>query len=247
MKVLGFCPIYYGIEYLAESLGSIVNHCDKVVVAYTHNPSHGHNTSIKCPDTREEIYSIASHVLGDKLIWDEQHSYPAENSHRNQIHKYSHGYDLILSIDADEVYKEEDLKLALEYAFKNGSRYYGLKGYINFWKSFNHACYDGFRPIRIENLHNINQSQDLNCPLTVYHFSTAQSEKIMRFKYSIFGHANEIKPNWLDQTYFGWDKENNYLTDVHCVAYNIWNPSPFDKNILPESLKNHPNYNKDVI
>lgn len=240
-------PIYYGTEYLRESLGSIVNHCDKIVVAYTHNPSHGHNSSRICPDTREDIYQIAKEVLGYKLIWDEQQFYPAENAHRNQVHKYSQGYDLVLSIDADEVFEQTELQTALEYAYNGTARRYGIKGYLNFWRSFNHVCTDGFRPIRIENLNRNNNIQDLECPLTVYHFSTAQSERIARFKFNVFGHANELKPNWLEGTYFGWNKDTNYLTDVHCVAYNIWNPQPFDKTKLPYSLHQHPNFSKEVI
>lgn len=247
MRVIGFMPIYYGVEYLKESLGSIVDHCEKVVVAYTYNPSHGHNSGGRCPDSRDDIYRIAYEVLGDKLIWDEQHSYLAENIHRSKIYSYYKGYDLALSIDADEVYEKSELKSALNYAYRGQASRYGIKGYLNFWRSFNHVCTDGFRPIRIENLNRNNNDQDLECPLTVYHFSTAQSEKIMRFKYGVFGHASEIKPNWLEQTYFGWDAKNNYLTDVHCVAYNIWNPVPFDKATLPDSLKNHPNYNKETI
>lgn len=243
MRVLGFMPIYYGIEYLKESLESIKDHCEKVVVAYTNEPSHGNSTARICPDSKEEIFSICNSVLGDKLIWDEKHRYYAENEHRRQIYNYSNGYDLILSIDADEVYGD-DLKDALYYAYIGSARRYGIKGYLNFWRSFNHVCTDGFRPIRIENLNRQNNEQDLECRLTVYHFSTAQSERIMNFKYSVFGHASEIRKNWLNDIYFNWKPGQN---DVHCVAYGIWNPEPFDKNTLPESLKKHPNFNKESI
>lgn len=243
MKVLGFMPIYYGVEYLKESLWSIRDHCDKVLVAYTHNPSHGHGSNSNCPDSYYDIRSICQMVLGDKLIWDEREKYSNEGEHRSIARQYASGYDLIISIDADEVYGD-NLMHALEYAYNGNARRYGIKGYLNFWKSFNHVCTDGFRPIRIENLNRQNNDQDLECPLTVYHFSTAQSSRIMNFKYSVFGHANEIKPNWLQNTYFDWKPGIN---DVHCVAYGIWNPEPFDKNTLPESLKNHPNFNKEVI
>ena len=184
-------------------------------------------------------------MLGDKLIWDEN-VYGAENQHRRQIHNYSMGYDLVLSIDADEVFEPTELSNALEYAYNNKERYYGIKGYVNFWRSFNYACYDGFRPIRIENLGANNNEQNLECSLTIYHFSTAQSEPVMRYKYKIFGHASEIKNNWLNEIHYGWNPKNNF-SDLHPVSINLWNAVEFDKNTLPEFLKQHPNFNKELI
>ena len=45
MRTIGFLTIHYGLEYLKESLASIKEHCEKVVVAYTETPSHGFATS----------------------------------------------------------------------------------------------------------------------------------------------------------------------------------------------------------
>ena len=246
MKTLGFMSILYGKEYLKESLLSIRDHVDKMVVAYTYNPSHGHVTNIKCPESVDEIHSICAEVLGSKLIWDERQSYQAENFHRAVAREYASGYDLILTIDADEVFEPTEVQNALKYAFENKQRYYGIKGYVNFWRCFDFACYDGFRPIRIENLRNHNSQQNLECPLTIYHFSTAQSETITRYKYTAFGHANELKPNWLNGTFYAWDRTNQ-IKDLHCVAYNLWNAEPFDKTKLPDFLKQHINYNKELI
>jgi len=246
MKVLGFISIMYGKEYLRESLLSIRDHVDKMVVAYTYNPSHGHRTTLKCPDTVDEIHAICTEVLGSKLIWDEKQSYSHEGEHRAVARKYADGYDLILTIDADEVFEPTEVQTALQYAYSNPQRYYGIKGYVNFWRCFDFACYDGFRPIRIENLRSQNNQQNLECPLTIYHFSTAQSEEITRYKYTAFGHANELKPNWLNGTFYAWDRTNQ-IKDLHCVAYDIWNAEPFDKTILPDFLKQHVNYNKELI
>jgi hypothetical protein len=72
MKVLGFMPIHYGKEYLKESLLSIVNHCEKVVVAYTQQGSHGYASNEVCPDSKEEIYKIAFEIckLGINSLLD---------------------------------------------------------------------------------------------------------------------------------------------------------------------------------
>lgn len=245
-RVLGFMTIHYGGDYLKEALGSVINHVDKMVVAYSKYGSQGHHTDLTCPDTEEQIYAICQDVLGDKLIWDRKDRYGSETEHRSVKYKYSDGYDLVLTVDSDEVYKSNELDAAFDYAFNNKERFYGIDGFINFWRSFNFACYDGFRPIRLENLHRDNAKQNLNLKQTIYHFSTCQPEPIMRYKYLVFGHANEIKKNWLNDVYYGWTP-NNQISDLHCVSYNLWNAVPFDKNTLPESLKIHKNFNKELV
>lgn len=246
MKTLGFMTILYGKEYLEASLLSIKNHVEKMVVAYSEKGSHGFHSPDQCPDSEQDIYSICKRVLGDKLIWHRAELYHNESQHRAVKYLYSSGYDLILTIDADEVFKEDEISRALQYASNHPERHYGIKGYVNFWRSFNWACYDGFRPIRIENLNSQNQSQNLECPLIVYHFSTAQSEPVMRYKYSVFGHSNEIKEDWLNKTHYGWTPDNNF-GNLHCVANDIWNAVPFDRTTLPKSLKTHANYNMELI
>lgn len=217
-----------------------------MVVSYSHKPSHGIGCTDSCPDTEKEIKSICREVLGGKLIWDGAESFHTEGDHRAMRYKYSDGYDLILTIDADEVFKEDEIHSALVFASLGRERYYGINGYVNLWRSFNWACYDGFRPIRIENLRANNNEQNLNCNLTVWHFSTCQSEKVMRYKFNVFGHASEVRPNWVQETYYGWTPQNNF-PDVHCVAYGLWTPTPYDKNKMPNSLKNHVNFNKELI
>jgi hypothetical protein len=246
MKVLGFMPIHYGIEYLKESLLSIRDNVDGMVVSYTHKPSHGFKTILECPDKAEDIRKICEEVLGNKLIWDEAEFYGAEFQHRNVAKKYSQGFDLIISIDADEVFEPTEIEIALKYAYTHNERYYGIKGYLNFWRSFNWICLDGFRPIRIENLNKHNSLQNLECPLTIYHFSTAQKREIMEYKYSCFGHANEIKKDYLENVFYKWTPENNFA-DLHPVSINLWNAIKYDKNKLPNFMHSHPNFNKLLI
>ena len=246
IKVLGFMTIHYAGDYLREALMSVVDHVDKMVIAYSMMPSQGHATQLQCPDSEGYIFSICQDVLGDKMIWDRADRYGAENEHRNVKYKYTHGFDLVLTVDSDEVYKEEELDASFEYAHWGIERFYGIDGFINFWRSFDYACYDGFRPIRLENLHRKNNAQNLNLKQTIYHFSTCQPEPIMRYKYLVFGHAHEIKTNWLDETFYKWTLDNQ-ISDLHCVSYNLWNAVSFDKSVLPSYLKSHHNYNKKLV
>jgi hypothetical protein len=109
IKVLGFMTIHYAGDYLREALMSVVNHVDKMVIAYSKEPSQGHGTLLQCPDSEGYIFSICQSVLGDKMIWDRAERYGAESEHRSVKYKYSDGYDLVLTVDSDEVYKSDEL------------------------------------------------------------------------------------------------------------------------------------------
>jgi hypothetical protein len=183
-----------------------------------------------------------------KVEWHKG-TFKTETEHRRWIYGHSAGYDLVLTLDADEVLEAEDMPAALEYAMNSTAHYIGINGFINFWRSFDFVCLDGFRPFRIYNLNNQNTEQDKECKLRIYHFSTCQSEEIVRFKWKVSGHASELRHNWIDDIYLAWTPENQ-IQNVHPVAYlpnPIWNAVPFDKNTLPELLKQHPNFNKALV
>lgn len=242
MKVLGFMTIHYAGAFLREALESVVDHVDMMVIAYSRQPSQGHGSNVSCPDSEGYIFNICEDVLKDKFIWHPADRYGAEHEHRAVRYQYADGYDICLTVDSDEVFDQTDLPKALHYAYTNPSQLYGIDGYINFWKSFNHACYDGYRPIRIENLHHKNGVQDLGCKCRIYHFSVCQPKAIMDYKFSVFGHAHEVRKGWLQNTYYNWTSETRWL---HCVSEQIWEKAePFDKTTLPESLHRHPYYER---
>lgn len=245
VKVLAFMIAHYSGDYLKETLLSVRDHVDKMVVAYSRKPSQSHGDGTICPDTREYIYDTCVEILGDKLIWDEKELYHIEAEHRNVKYTYSSDFDVVLTVDADEVMI--GIPEAIEYAMNNPERHFGIKGYVNFFRSFSWACYDDYRPCRIEVLNRANQNQNLECKMTILHFSCAQRREVMEYKYKNFGHSSEIRPNYLQDIFYAWypGSEIRYL---HAVSTGIWESAVFyDKRTMPEYLKQHKNYNLDLI
>ena len=240
MKVIGYSPIHYGKEYLKESLLSAIDLCEQFVILYTPNPSYGYGTNVKCPDTEEELKTIAEEVCGNKLIWVSK-DYHSEGDHRKEIFKYTKGYDLLLTMDADEVWNTEELKKGLEIANVGVHRNYGINGYVNLFRNFDNQCKDGFQPVRVINLRNQHKDQStLN--ITIWHFGCCQAKEIMDYKYLIHGHKDELRTDWLKDFYYS-DREK----DLHPVAHNLWNLTPYDKYEMPKSLKEHANFNKKRV
>ena len=142
-KVLGYMPLHYGADYLRESLLSVIDLCDVFVILHTPIPSYGFGTNVVCPETEEELRAIAQEVCGNKLVWSSK-KYGSEGEHRKAIYGFTRGFDLLLAVDADEVFEPSELDNALNYAYTNKERYYGIKGYVNFWRSFNCIRNDTF-------------------------------------------------------------------------------------------------------
>lgn len=246
-KVLGFAAVHYGVEYFRESLLSVKNHVDKMYVCYSANPSHGFGADTPCPDSEGTLKQIAEEVMGDKLIWETYTSFDSEITHRNMRYKYSLGYTFILTIDPDEVFDTEFIPKALDYAYANPQRYYGIQGYINFFRTFKWYFKDKYRPIRIEKLIVDNTDENLNCLLPVYHFSLCQREEVIRYKMKVFGHRNEIVPGYLER-FYAWTPElKDSILNMHPTHPELWHKAEYmDPALLPEILKNHPNAIKDV-
>src|SRR5690606_17559311 len=160
--------------------------------------------------------------------------YFSEGEHRGDALRYATGADILLTLDADEVFEPDDIENTLKTVFDGKERHFSVNGFINFWKSFDHVLFDSFRPIRFTNLkNNSGQGEVLQ---RIYHFSCAQNSEIIRFKWETSGHKAELFPDWMDK-YFAWAEGCN-IEWLHPASHQIWMaPEFFDKTKLPEMLK----------
>jgi hypothetical protein len=249
-KTLAYFCLHYGAEYLEASIKAIAPVVDSILILYTEKPSFGHGMSEVCPESKMQLTDILMDLseenleIGDKLIWLDIGA-GNEGEHRNLAFAYCNSspikYDLLLAVDADEVWDNEVLEKCLNEAYKRKEWRFNIAGFVNFWKDFNHVVIDWFEPARIYNLNNHNTEQ---ATLTgkVYHFGYAQSDLIMNYKFKIHGHADSLRENWLQEIYYGWTPEKRFL---HPASLQIWEKAEyFDKNTLPEILHQHPNFNK---
>jgi hypothetical protein len=249
MKVMAYMPLHYGSDYIRESILSIKDHVDVILILYTKWPSFGHMSSMPCPDTEEYLYQLAKEAAGDKLIW-ENVSPGTEGEHRTMAEQRAmeNGYDLLIAIDSDEVWEPSALPRMINEASNKDARYVGVNGWANFWRSFSLILKDYYAPIRFVNLNAHNKINDfIGDPSenNIYHFSCALSHELMRYKWSCHGHNDELRSDWLNEVYFKWDGTQEWL---HPVSKSIWHkPMPFDKTDLPLFMHNHKFFNQNLI
>lgn len=243
MRVISYMPIHYGREYLRESILSFIDLVDYLHIFYSPVGSMGRRVDEQCPETREELKGIAKNAGGDKVIWHDIET-GSEAEHRQLIFKYSKGYDLVFTSDADEIWDSKELGAAMNQAYKMKEGNIGIKGFINLWRSFNWHVVDQFRPIRIYNLNGNRLQGEVKC--TVWHMGYCQREEIMRYKFKIHGHR-EIDQAYVDNVYYAW-KEDNQIKYLHPASRDVWvKAEPYNKFDMPKLLIQHENFNKQYV
>lgn len=243
IKTLAYIPLHYGREYLEACITSIDPHVDKILILYTERPSYGQNRGLSNPESRAELSDIA-HKASDKIHWVEIPPTGQENKHREMVFGYAQEYDLIMAVDADEIFTGvEEMK---EAAFKTGARHINVAGsqWAHFWRSFNEVHRDGFAPTRFHCVNNTTDNATIHCG-NIYHMGYAQSEEITRYKISVHGHKS-IPGSWFNDKWLKYVK--GVTKTLHPDSQTVWiETEDFDKSTLPQTLKDHKYYSLDKI
>lgn len=244
MKITASYILHYGKQWLFHSMRSVRPFVDEIRVFYTPKPSHGHTSRLQCPETREELYEISKQF---DVVWHEG-LYPQEGYHRDYAVAScgAAGAGIILVVDADEIWLPEELKSALDYV-QGDSRRIGhyCVNMLHFWRSLRWVCKDGMWPVRIivpacdhvTGYVSIDRCQPL-------HMGYAQTPEIIKYKMSIHGHKDEIRPNWFEQKFLAWQSG---MGDVHPTCVDTWTPRPYDKGLISDVVGDHPYFHSEII
>jgi hypothetical protein len=243
--------VHYGKEYLGYSIRSVQDAVDQVFVFYTPVPSFGHGRGLPCPDTEDELFFEANRFAKHPVIW-ERGVWRNEWQHRDHALETirRHGHDVVLVVDADEIWDPEAAKKAvyrtaseLPVARRHTARF------ANFWRSWKWMVHDHFRPIRIVDLRAPEgltvELEDQAAP--VYHFGYAQRLDLMRYKWTCHGHQTELRSGWVDR-FVHWKPDDE---DLHPVVNHLWDrahATPDDVAArLAEMMPDHPYREVDLI
>jgi len=252
MKIHSYTICHYGVQYINSALQSVLPFVEQAHIFYTPNPSHGHQSSVRPVETKEEIYKEVRQLKSAKVRWHNAPVHRIEGNQRDFCVNYlkSIGVDIVIILDYDEVWPKQTLQAALE-AVKDGGARNWLVNMTHLWRSFNHACKDNGWPVRFIDLREDDNSNGY-IPKEwgdIYHFGYAITDEVMRYKWQIHGHKNEMREGWLDNEW-----KNSTLFNCHPTNSRdsktgkaFWDADPFDKNKLPEFMREHRFWGMDKI
>jgi len=244
MKIAAYTALHYGLDYLPYAIQSVKPFVDEWLFAYSAVGSHGHKTSIRCPEKEHQLRTAATGALGDTPYrwWSED--WPHEGAQRDSVFRYTDA-DLIIVVDADEIWQPDGIKAAIEHGKQMDVRM-GRVPFVHFWKTFDLVCRDAATPVRVIKPSVAEGEAYLDIP-PVLHFGYAQPNHLMVYKWFVHGHKNELRKEWYEKVYKYWSPDDGPFEDLHPTNIDYWTAEPFDKYDLPEFMHDHKWFKNEVI
>ena len=244
-RVNAYITLHYGLEYLPWAIRSVYPFVERIEIVYAPRPSTGYPTDLRCPDDGDALWMAALDAdPDDKARWTEG-AWPNYGAHCDDaLELASDGADLVVVVDADEVYDPEGLAEAIDVAGKMQQKRFRVP-FVHLWRSFGWACTDAMMPIRIWKPNGRGEIS-LSGLTPVYHFGYAQKPETIRYKEAIHGHKPEWREAWLEEKFLAW-RPGSDVNDVHPTCKGIWNPQRFSRDGLPAIMRTHPYWDLEVI
>lgn len=245
MKTIAYTALHYGADYLGYAIRSVIDHIDEYHVLYTPVGSHGARTDRPCPDSAETLYNIASTAAGAKLHWHAG-MWDYEGQQRDAIHAIVPDADVVLVLDADEIWPYDLVMGCIANADLNVRTW--RTPIIHFWRSFYRAVlHDPAWPVRAiypKHTNGINGTYSSMHLHPICHMGYAQRSELVEYKQHTHGHKGEWrKDDWFNTVFMA-----NAQTNCHPVGSEYWNPEPVNPlDYMPEFMKDHPYFNMEVI
>jgi hypothetical protein len=258
VKTIACYALHYGLEYLPWSIRSVQDAVDEIHIFYAEKPSYGHTKNIPCPEHELELQTAAHRFLRKSLFWHVG-SWQNEQEHREAFLEVAHelATELILVVDADELWPPGSARATLEHAYRENNAGQWFANFQNFWRSFKYEVRDNFKPIRILDLR---QMQDIYShlelgpqaqPEPVYHFGYAISKETMAYKWTCHGHQLDLATGWLEDKFLAWSPETNQPEELYPLGSKLWQKahrtSEHVDEIIKSMLHDHPYYNLELI
>lgn len=243
--IASYTALHYGTDYLYWALRSIRDDVDQHVILYCPHGSHGVKTDRRCPDSRAELQRQAELAIGKKLLWiDGDWNY--ENEQRESIYQYVPDADVILVVDADEIWGP-GLAQRMIVGADQGVR--TLRAPVmEYWRSFHYAEQKNLVfPERAIYPHNPRGEAgyvqlSINRP-RINHMGYAQRSEIVEYKQHTHGHIGDWREGWFERKFAA-----NEMDDCHPTNEHYWYPTRVEPlDYMPSWMADHPYFNLEVI
>lgn len=244
LSVAAVICLHFGKSYLSYAMRSVADVVDEYLVMYSPVPNHGvFDTAHPCPETREQLMDALYWEDHQQAHWYESSSWRSEGEQFQSAWQYTSA-DVIVKLDADEVWHPGLLRDAAQYGIEQGAREIRLP-LRHYWRSFHKAfTHDPAAPgrIYIRSLHGETVTFDTpDNAYRIHHFGYAMPVDVTRYKMGIHGHKPEFtNPNWFENVFL-----TNRQVDCHPIGSDYWMQAEAVEP--PAFMSDHPFYDLEVI
>jgi glycosyltransferase involved in cell wall biosynthesis len=234
-------------RWLSASLESVYDESDIIFSLIANKPWNGPPRS-----TDSTLQCVASFPDAKKKINVLRGDWKSETQQRNEGLRLlsQRGIDYCLAIDADEVYDPLQLRRMMIFAACLPEVSCWHISMVTYWKSFHYRVDppEQFQPpallrvgyARFVEHRNAKGEQHAQIPphvAVMHHLSYARNNEEIWTKVHSFSHANEVKPDWYERVWKGWDSDHSIrnLNPAYPEAYS--RAVEQDPNALPPVLR----------
>jgi hypothetical protein len=237
-------------RWLHFSLESVYAECDVILILIANAPWNGPPRS-----TEGTVQSALSFPDPEKKIQLLRGDWKSETEQRNAGRRrlMEMGIQYCLVVDADEVYDPVQLRRMMVFApCVPDVDVWHIK-MVTYWKSHLYRIDppEEFQPAVLLRLGNVRFVEHRKAEGThhglipphvavMHHLSYARSDEEILTKITSFSHASEVKPDWYERVWKGWDRDQSIRHLNPAYPENYFCAIAQDPAALPPVLRNLP-------
>jgi len=248
-------------EYIEYSLRSLLPHVEHAAVLVPDAPFAAYNPRAReqfaARDGTREILAALQREFGNLSVLEGVWHAEPEMRETGLQHLRSHGAQVCLSVDADEIYPDgalERLHTVIAEADAPGTVYFAR--YLTCYKSFEYVVESSHRMAVAVHLARDTHfprrrrasgaRRDLPDEIFFWHLGYVLSDERMWEKIRTFSHAHEVLPGWYQEKWLAWTPETRDLFRKQPASR--WPRTVrIDPRALPGILHGHPYFPEHAL
>lgn len=270
MRLCAAYKVFNGALYLPYSLRSIYDFVDRIIIFLSTAPWNG--PIVPLDNTEEVIRNFPDPQGKIRLIVRNcRYHEPTADGYKNEFVEMNEILSCVvqetpqnthyLYIDADEVYQPDQIQKLRDFLEANPQIDVVHAPWRTYWKSFRywidpmephrplvafkimpHTAFSGIRQVNNTHGHTFEGNE-----LFFHHFSYSLTTEMVQAKIKAWSHCNEIRQGWFENVWLAWDK-NREMEELHPAWASAFRKAVrVDDRLLPEVMKTHPFYGKDIV
>lgn len=213
MKFGAAIPVANEWRFIPAVVGQLRKVCERVVIMRARRSLSGQPLNLE---------PVPDYVKGSGVEILEDERWDGETEIRNAGMRVLFDCDYVFTVDSDEIFASDALKLLMRAASFDKPRAISCR-MRTYWKTIDYqidppedlgALVLVRQDVRFSDRRSVDGPQANASMRLMHHLSYVRTNEEVKEKLRLFGHASEVVPGWYDKVWKAWD-ENPALENLH--------------------------------